>query len=231
MNTCLLLTQADPRGQCREGIGRGRAIAGASTSDYVVIMTAIETATTRAADGWPRKAWTHNDLDRMTEAGLIGRDEHVELIDGEIIPMPAKGVRHERVRQAINEWIYSHLGRDKIVLPELGWRPEPRFYLEPDFLVVPRTVVPPEFHGRDVLLAVEVADTSLDYDSTIKRDRYAGLGVREYWVVDAWALNTRVHRAPGATGYSAVEEVPATARLAPLLAPELALRLADLAIA
>ena len=38
--------------------------------------------TTRAADGWPRKAWTHYDLDRMTEAGLIGPDEHVELIDG-----------------------------------------------------------------------------------------------------------------------------------------------------
>lgn len=59
-------------------------------------------ATSRAADGWPRRAWTHYDLDRMAEAGLIGPDERVELIDGEIVPSPAKGYRHERVRDALN---------------------------------------------------------------------------------------------------------------------------------
>ncbi len=187
-------------------------------------------ATTRAADGWPRKAWTHHDLDRMTEAGLFGPDEHVELIDGEIVPMPAKGVRHERLRLVLNDWLYRHTGQDKVVLPEIGWRPEPRVYLEPDFLIVARGVVPPEFPGSNVLLAIEIADTSFEFDTTIKRVRYAALGVREYWVVHAWELKTHVHRALTEQGYSEVEEHAAAVPLVPTLIPEIVVRLADLRI-
>ena len=187
-------------------------------------------ATTRAAEGWPRKAWTNRDLDRMTAAGLLAPDEHVELIDGEIVPMPAKGRRHERVRLALNTWLGDHLGRDKMVLPEPGWRPAERYYLEPDFLIVPRTVVPPELPGSDVLLAIEIADTSLAYDTTIKRDRYALLGVREYWVVHAWELTTRVHRNLAADAYHAVEDHAPTASIEPGLVAELALRLSDLGL-
>ncbi len=138
----------------------------------------IAPATSRAADGWPRKAWTHRDLDRMTEAGLFDPEEHVELIDGEIIPMSPKGVRHERVRLLLNTAIYDQLGQDKDVLPVAGWRPALTYYLEPDFLIAPRTVVPPEFPGSQVLLAIEIADTRFAFDTSIKRDLYAELGVR-----------------------------------------------------
>lgn len=188
-------------------------------------------ATTRAADGWPRKAWTHHDLDRMSEAGLFGPDEHVELIDGEIVPMPSKGQRHERVRDALNVWLWDHLGRDKKILSEPGWRPAIRDYLEPDFLIVPRNVVVPEFPGSQVLLAIEIADTSLAYDTTIKRDRYAALGVREYWVVHAWQLTVRMHRGLGQDGYALIDACAPDALLTPTLAPEIALRFADLGIA
>ncbi len=190
----------------------------------------IAPATTRAADGWPRKAWTHHDLDRMTEAGLFGAEEHVELIDGEILPMPAKGVRHERVRLALNSWIWRHIGRDKDVLPEAGWRPALTFYLEPDFLIVPRTVVPPEFPGSEVLLAIEIADTSFAYDTGIKRERYAELGVREYWVVHAWELTTKIYRAPVGSSYSLVDEIGPTAQLKAELVGEFQLRLSDLGV-
>lgn len=209
-------------------------LAGPRAAVYFVAMNQmpgqIPPATTRAADGWPRKAWTHADLDRMTEAGLFGPDERVELIDGEIVPMPAKGLRHERVRLALNDWLYRHIAPDKVVLPELGWRPEPRVYIEPDFLIVPRGVIPPEFPGSDVLLAIEVADTSFEFDTTIKRDRYAALGVREYWVVHAWELKTRVHRGLTPQGYGSIVEQGADAPLVPTLAPEIAVRLADLGI-
>lgn len=188
----------------------------------------LSIATTRAADGWPRKAWTHHDLDRMAAAGLLGPDEHVELIDGEIVPMPAKGRRHERVRDALNVWLWDHLGRDKKVLSEPGWRPAERYYLEPDFLILPRTVVPPEFPGSDALLAIEIADSSLAFDTTIKRDLYALLGVREYWVIHAWELTTRAHHGLAASGYMAVEDRPPSATLRPLLVPELALQLEGL---
>lgn len=190
----------------------------------------IAPATTRAADGWPRKAWTHHDLDRMTEVGLFGPEEHVELIDGEILPRPAKGVRHERVRLVLNSWIWRHIGRDKDVLPEAGWRPALTFYLEPDFPIVPRTVAPPEFPGSDVLLAIEIADTGFAYDIGIKRDRYAELGVREYWVVHAWELTTKVFRAPVGSSYSLSHESGPTALLKPELVPELQLGLSDLGL-
>lgn len=200
--------------------------------DTVAAMTElpqqIAPATARAADGWPRKAWTHRDLDRMTEAGLFGPEEHVELVDGEIIPMPAEGIRHERVRLVLNSWIWRHIGRDKDVLPEAGWRPGPSFYLEPDFLIVSRTVVPPEFPGSQVLLAIEIADSSLTYDTGIKRERYAELGVREYWVAHAWEFTTRIYRAPIDNAYSVVDEHGPTTPLTPELVPELVLRLSDL---
>ena len=196
-----------------------------------VQQTNMATSSARATDGWPRKTWTHHDLDRMAEAGLLAPDEHVELIEGEIYPMPSKGNRHERVRLALNVWLYDQLGKDKMVLPEAGWRPALRDYLEPDFLIVPRHVVPPEFPGSDVLLAIEIADSSFGYDTTIKRNCYAGLGVMEYWVIHAWELTTRVHRAPIAGDYSDYVEQPPTARLTPTLAPELALALTDLGIA
>ena len=192
------------------------------------LPTSFTPATTRAADGWPRKAWTHHDLDRMAEAGLLGPDEHVELIDGEIVPMPAKGQRHERVRDALNVFLWDHLSRARKVLSEPGWRPGERFYLEPDFLIVPRRVLPPEFPGADVLLAIEIADTSLAYDTTIKRDRYAALGVPEYWVVHAWGLTTRVHTGVRPGGYASVVERPPAENVVPSLVPEIALRFGDL---
>jgi Uma2 family endonuclease len=195
------------------------------------LLPNLSPATTRAADGWPRRAWTHHDLDRMTEAGLFASGEHVELLDGEIIPMSAKGQRHELVRLTLNGWINRRLGEDKAVFPEPGWRPALRDYLEPDFLIVPSTIVPPEFPGADVLLAIEIADTSHAYDTTLKRDRYAALGVMEYWVVHAWELSTMVHRGLGQSGYGHVAEHPRTAHLTPANVPEIALRLADLAIA
>ncbi len=166
----------------------------------------------------------------MTEAGPFGPEEHVELIDGEILPMPAKGVRHERIRLLLNTVIYDQLGRDKFVLPVGGWRPASTFYLEPDFLIVPRTVVPPEFPGSDVLLAIEIADTSFDFDTGIERDRYAGLGVREYWVVHAWELTMKVFRAPSGSSYSLVDERDPTALLKSEFVPELQLRLSDLGL-
>ena len=135
------------------------------------------------------------------------------------------------MRLALNDWVSRRIGNDKLVFPEPGWRPGARFYLEPDFLIVPRRVLPPEFPGTDVLLAIEIADTSLAYDTTIKRDRYAALGVPEYWVVHAWDLTTRVHTGVRPGGYASVVERPPAENVVPSLIPEIGLRLGDLGIA
>jgi Uma2 family endonuclease len=80
------------------------------------------------------------------------------------------------------------------------------------------------------LLIVEVADSSLSYDLTIKAPLYARFGVREYWVVEAWSLITHVHREPTAKGYASIIRVAADVEQAPQLVPELKVTMAKLDI-
>jgi Uma2 family endonuclease len=72
---------------------------------------------------------------------------------------------------------------------------------------------------------IEIADTSLKSDLTIKAQTYAAHGVPEYWVIAAWSLVTTVHRGPSANGYGSVTEVDENHLLVPLLVPALAVQL------
>src|SRR5262245_41241225 len=185
--------------------------------------------TTQVADGVPRMRWTLAEFERLIEVGILTEDDRVELIQGELVPMAPKGNRHELVRDEIMNWMIRRLPETLLLSSEIGWRPpEADTYVEPDVLVCPRSfkgvTVPP----AEVLLAIEVAHSSLKFDSTTKATLYAALGVRDYWVVDAQTLRTRLHREPSANGYASVVEVPPSETLVPLLAAPLAVRLGDL---
>ena len=187
---------------------------------------------TQAAEGMPRWRWTLAEFDRFIELGILTEDDRVELIGGEIVPMAAKDVAHENVRGHLHYWLVDHLSRDLGASVELGWRPDANTYCEPDILVFPRrfrtlSKVP----AAEVLLAIEISDTSLKKDMSVKAALYAGLGVREYWVVNAFTLDTHVHTEPQAGVYARKRKVGAQKRLAATLAPVIALRLADLEIA
>ena len=97
---------------------------------------------------------------------------------------------------------------------------DPHNYLEPDFIVFARTKRFVELEGSDVLLVVEVADSSLDHDLRRKSRVYAAFGVRELWVVDA--ARRVIHRHDGVTpeGYASIAEHGPAARLVPRHAPE-----------
>ena len=103
-------------------------------------------------------------------------------------------------------------------------------YTKVDVLVWPSQMEGYDVRGPDALLVVEIAHTSLRKDTGFKQRLYASFGVREYWVIDAGDLCTRIHREPGEVGYARTAEVTASELLAPLLAPGLALRLRDLEI-
>jgi Uma2 family endonuclease len=79
----------------------------------------------------------------------------------------------------------------------------------------------------DVRLLVEIADTTLKYDTTTKAPLYAHLGVQDYWVISAVTLETRVHREPSAKGYGRMAKFAPDSILSPLLLPELSLKLGD----
>jgi Uma2 family endonuclease len=174
---------------------------------------------TRAAEGLSRRAFTIADLERMEEAGIIAPDERLELIGGEIVPMAAKGNRHESIKAAIVVVWGRACPLDHAFVPETGLRLDDHNYVEPDFIVFSRTTLLKNLMGPDVLLAVEVADSSLDYDLRRKPLVYASFGVRELWVIDVANRRVHVHRAVRPDGYAEIVSFQSGDLLTPLFAP------------
>lgn len=184
--------------------------------------------TTQAAEGAPRLRWTLAEFERLTELGIFTENDRIELIGGELVPMSPKGNRHELVRDELMNWMIRRLPVAMRLSSEIGWRPNATCYLEPDLLVSPEGFKGVTVPGAEVLLAIEIADSSLKFDSTTKAKTYASLGVREYWVIDAKTLTTTVHSEPSSKGYASAITVPPNDILSPSLVPTLALKLADL---
>jgi Uma2 family endonuclease len=186
--------------------------------------------TTQAAEGVPRWRWTTAELLRMCELGLFDENARVELIGGEIVPMSPTGRRHEVVADELALLWQPRLRLDCAISQEKQFNLDDETYTKPEIMVRPRAIKAPDLRGDTALFIVEVADSSLSYDLTVKAPLYARFGVREYWVVEAWSLITHVHRGPTAAGYATVTEVAADVECAPLLVPELKVTMAKLDI-
>ena len=187
-------------------------------------------ATTQAAEGLPRRKWSVADIEAMVQAGIIAENERIELIGGEIVPMSPKGVPHETIKKELNRYWYKLVSPEIDLLTETTFRIGDHEFLEPDFLLWPRAIGLGKLKPADVVLAVEVADSSLTWDLGRKAGIYASLGLPEYWVINARTLVTTVHRQPQATAFGAVVDVAHTAVLIPVFLPSLQVRLADLGL-
>jgi Uma2 family endonuclease len=186
--------------------------------------------TTQAAEGVPRLCWSLDEFDRLTEVGIFAEDDRIELIGGELVPMQAKGARHELVKTKLLNWFMRRLPEDLELTVELGWRPGGDMYLEPDIVIYRCGESPAYLQPEDALLVIEIADASLAYDRGHKAEIYAKLGVRDYWVVDANGLVTVVHRDPSSGGFGSAVEVAADEPLVPLQVAPLALKLGQLGL-
>lgn len=188
-------------------------------------------ATTQAAEGLPRRRWTVAEIEAMVAKGIILGDERFELVGGEVVPMSPKGIRHEVVKAALQQHWFP-----LIVSSPINLITETTLYIgvdefrEPDFLFWPRSLPLKGVTAASALLIVEVADTSLGYDLRTKAPAYASLGLPEYWVINANTLMTAIHRQPGPAGYPKPREASPDELVKPMLAPQLAVRLADLGL-
>ena len=162
---------------------------------------------TQAAEGVPRWRWTTAELLAMVDAGIFHPEERFELIEGEIVPMPTEGRRHATLADELAQCWYPRTLSGVAISIERQFNLSDATYTKPDLFVRPSTIKAYDLKGPDVLLVVEVADTSLAYDSGLKARIYAKFGVREYWVINAHTLETRVHRRPSASGYAEVSTV------------------------
>ena len=193
--------------------------------------TRAEVRSTQAAEGLPRRRFTVADVEAMVAAGLMDEDERVELIGGELVPMSAKGNRHEMVKAALLDRWFRVRPDDCRLIPETTFRLSEDTYLEPDVVIYERAKGLKSLSGDNVLLVVEIADSSLRYDTGRKAALYASFGVRELWVIDAVRLETRVFRDPGPDGYRDARDVSAGDTILPAVAAAVfALGLDDLEI-
>ena len=184
---------------------------------------------TRAAEGLWRRAWSVAEVEAMEAAGIIGPDENYELIDGEIVPMQVKNHPHERVKSALIFTLARALDGGPLWLGvETSLRLADRSLLEPDLSVYDKSLRLEAVRGPDILLAIEVADSTLRMDRGLKARLYARFGVRELWVVEANALVTTIHRGPSPDGWQSVTEHPGTDRLAPATFAGFAVTLAEI---
>jgi Uma2 family endonuclease len=147
----------------------------------------------------PRRHFTVDEYYCMAKAGVLREDERVELLDGEIIEMSPIGGRHAGCVDDLGEWFIVRLvGRARVrvqnpVRLSSGSEPEPDIAL-----VRPR----PDRYRRghpgpgDVLLIIEVADTTLDYDRDTKLPFYAAAGIPEVWIWDLNGERVLVYREP-----------------------------------
>ena len=189
-------------------------------------MPSAAKLTTSAAEGLPRRRFTVAEVEAMVAAGVMEEDERVELIGGELVPMSPKGNQHEVVKAALLQRWYRATPEGFGLVPETTFRLSEDTYLEPDVVIYPRASGIRGLSADNVLLVVEIADSSLRYDIGRKAALYAGFGIRELWVIDAVRLTARVFREPAADGYHNMQDFAPADRLMPLIAPEpFALRL------
>jgi Uma2 family endonuclease len=171
----------------------------------------MNVAVTTAAEGFPRRAFSVEDIGRMIEAGVIREDERFELVEGEIVVMAAKVVAHERIKSALTVAISRALPEHLTIAVEATLRLSDTLMLEPDVAVFPRTLFARsttfvQLDPGDGHLVIEVAASSLAYDKDLKARLYARHGVREFWVIDANSRSTWVHTGPSGDRWSSITE-------------------------
>jgi Uma2 family endonuclease len=184
-----------------------------------------------ALDTLPRRKLSVDDFHRMGEAGILGEDDRIELIDGEMIQMAPIGALHASVVNELSEILRAALGKDAIVSVQNPVSLLPRDEPQPDITVLKRRA--DKYRGNlpsasDVLLLIEVADTTLRYDRDIKIPLYARHGIPEVWLVDLQNDAVLVHRQPGPGGYGDVWTADRGAAISPILLPDVRLDLAEL---
>ena len=154
----------------------------------------------------PRRLFTVDEYHRMGEAGILTDDDRVELIEGELVAMAPIGSEHIAATNALTRLLVLAVGDRGVVSVGNPVRLTQRSEPQPDFAILkPRddyraTLPRPE----DTMLAVEVANTSLDFDRTVKLALYARSGIPEVWIVNLAAQEVEVYQSPVADSYTSV---------------------------
>ena len=151
-------------------------------------------------ESWlPRHRISVDEYYRMADVGLLAQDARVELIDGEIFDMAPIGSRHGGIVSRLDHRLILAIGDRAIARVQQPLRLSRSSEPQPDLAIVRSRE---DFYTRshptasDVLLVIEVSETTLRYDQRIKAPLYARHGVPELWIIDLEHLQMHLLRSP-----------------------------------
>ena len=188
--------------------------------------------------GWPEECdahihkFTSAEYQVMGDTGILTRDDRVELIEGEIVLMPPMLNPHASILRRLDRLFMRLLTEDQatvqcqcpIYLPN-DQEPEPDLVLlrpRPDFYYQAHPM------PQDVLLALEVSESTLRYDRAVKAPLYALHRIPEYWIVNIPGQAIEVHRSPDLGAYRETAVLTHGSTLTPLTFPHLSIPASDI---
>jgi Uma2 family endonuclease len=179
-----------------------------------------------------RRRFTVEEYHRMGEVGILPEDSRIELIAGDVVVREPIGSRHAGTVNRLNRLWTSRLGERAVVqiqnpieLPQEDSEPQPDVTLlrpRADFYTAAHPL------AADVLLLIEVADSTLAVDRRVRMPLYARAAIREVWILDLTADRVEVYRAPTLRGYQDVVRLERGQEVAPLAFADLILTVEDL---
>ena len=174
-----------------------------------------------------RRLFTADEYQRMRKTGILHEDERIELIEGEILKMAAIGSRHSA---CVDRYTYEFATRASgryIVRVQSSFRLSPNSEPEPDIILLrPKA----NFYADalpgpgDVLLIVEVCDSSLEYDRDVKLPLYAAAGIQEVWLTDLSLEVLLQYAEPGTGSYRRMRSYRSGEVVTATMLPDLAIR-------
>ena len=145
------------------------------------------------------KRFSIEEYHRLLEIGFLNEGDRIELIRGDLVEMAAKGTKHIFCCQELSGILHLLINRqaisrcqDPIVLAS-GSEPEPDFAIVRLSADRYRSRKP---EAQDILLIIEVSDSSLDYDRAVKGSLYAEANIQNYWIFNVLDQQLEVYKSP-----------------------------------
>jgi Uma2 family endonuclease len=133
------------------------------------------------------KRFSLAEYHQLIELGFFHEDDHIELINGELIEMVSKGKPHETCIRRLWKELPALIGKRAILQSQAPILILPNSEPEPDFAIVKNRdddYLSSHPAPTDVLLLIEVADSSIEYDQKVKLPLYAQAGITDYWIIN-----------------------------------------------
>lgn len=167
----------------------------------------------------------------LGEKGILHEDERVELIDGRIIEMSPIGAKHASTVDRLNNLFVTKLQHKAIVRVQSPVDIDEYSEPQPDITILkPRPDFYSEKHPKpqDVLLVIEIADASVEYDRSVKIPLYAKALIQEVWLVNLQEDTIEIYHSPSGDRYGVMVRLLNKQTVSPRGFPDLTLSVGEI---